>query len=62
MHHEFEIYITGAVIEANEAKSMGLVTSVVPPAKLDDEVMRIADRISSIPKNQLMMQVLSVVP
>jgi enoyl-CoA hydratase len=52
--------LTGDVIDAKEAKSMGLVTSVVPASKLDDEVMRIADRVSSIPKNQLMMQKLVV--
>ena len=52
--------LTGDVITGIEAKEMGLVLDAVPEAELDDYVDSLANRIGSVPKNQLMMNKLLV--
>ena len=47
---------TGDKIDGREASRIGLVLKAVPAAKLDDEVSALAERIASVPQNQLMMQ------
>eukprot|EP01087_Luapelamoeba_hula_P013698 TRINITY_DN3927_c0_g1_i1.p1 TRINITY_DN3927_c0_g1~~TRINITY_DN3927_c0_g1_i1.p1 ORF type:complete len:216 (-),score=27.05 TRINITY_DN3927_c0_g1_i1:27-674(-) len=54
------ILLTGDLITGEEACKMGLVTAAVPEDQLDAEVERWAARISSVPKNQLIMQKLVV--
>ena len=39
-----------------EAAKMGLVLESVPAQKLDDRALELAQRISGVPKNQLIMQ------
>jgi enoyl-CoA hydratase len=51
---------TGDIITGTEAKAMGLVLDAVPAAKLDETVMQLARRMTSMPKNQLMMQKLVI--
>ncbi len=51
---------TGDRIDGREAAAMGLVHKAVPAADLDAEVERVAERIASVPVNQLMMQKLMV--
>ena len=41
---------------AKEAERIGLVSKSVPAAELDEEVERLAERMSTVPVNQLMMQ------
>lgn len=48
--------LTGDLISGKEAQEMGLVYKAVPAEKLDEEVNALAERMASIPKNQLMMQ------
>ena len=48
--------LTGDKISGREAAEMGLVLKAVPFADLDDEVERLADRMATVPVNQLMMQ------
>lgn len=52
--------LTGDLITGAEAKSMGLVLDAVPEAALDAHVASLASRISSVPKNQLMMNKLMI--
>ena len=47
---------TGDKIDGREAERLGLVLKAVPAAGLDDEVNALAERIASVPQNQLMMQ------
>ena len=47
---------TGDKIDGLEAERLGLVLKAVPPEALDDEVEALAERMASIPVNQLMMQ------
>lgn len=47
---------TGDKIDGREAADMGLVYKAVPAAQLDAEVEALAQRISTVPINQLMMQ------
>jgi len=47
---------TGDLVDGREAERIGLVTKAVPAAELDSEVMRLAARVASVPKNQLWMQ------
>jgi enoyl-CoA hydratase len=54
------LLLTGDLITGKEAKEIGLVTEAVPLAKLDETVMNLANRMASIPKNQLMMHKLVV--
>ena len=52
--------LTGDVIDGREAKEMGLVLDAVPEAELEARVFGLAERMASIPKNQLMMQKLMI--
>ena len=47
---------TGDLISGSEAAAMGLVLKAVPAAQLDESVSLLADRIKSVPVNQLWMQ------
>ncbi len=47
---------TGDKIDGIEAERMGLVLKAVPLEKLDSEVEALAERMASVPVNQLMMQ------
>ncbi len=51
---------TGDKVTGREAAEMGLVLKAVPADKLDEEVEALADRMASVPVNQLMMQKLMV--
>lgn len=48
--------LTGDKISGTEAAEMGLVLKAVPSAELDAEVERLAERMATVPVNQLMMQ------
>jgi enoyl-CoA hydratase len=52
--------LTGDLISGAEAKAMGLVLDAVPEAELDARVATLAERIASVPKNQLMMNKLMI--
>ena len=47
---------TGDKITGREAADMGLVLKAVPAERLDEEVEALAERMASVPVNQLMMQ------
>ncbi len=47
---------TGDKITGTEAADMGLVLKAVPSDRLDAEVDALAERMTSVPVNQLMMQ------
>jgi enoyl-CoA hydratase len=47
---------TGDKIDGREAQAMGLVLKAVPAAALDAEVETLAERMATVPVNQLMMQ------
>ena len=51
---------TGDKIDGREAERIGLIHKAVPDDKLDQEVEALAERICSVPVNQLMMQKLLV--
>lgn len=46
---------TGDKITGREAEEMGLILKAVPADRLDDQVEALADRMASVPINQLMM-------
>lgn len=46
---------TGDLISGKEAAEIGLVLKAVPASQLDETVNSLANRIASVPKNQLMM-------
>jgi enoyl-CoA hydratase len=46
---------TGDLVTGTQAKEMGLVLDAVPEPELDATVERLVQRISSVPRNQLMM-------
>ncbi len=52
--------LTGDLIDGREAFRIGLVADAVPAKELDARVERWAARLSSVPKNQLMMQKLMI--
>lgn len=51
---------TGDKIDGREAERIGLVHRAVPADRLDAEVEALAERISTVPVNQLMMQKLVI--
>ena len=51
---------TGDKVDGREAMRIGLVHAAVPAARLDAEVEALAERISTVPINQLMMQKLVI--
>jgi enoyl-CoA hydratase len=52
--------LTGDLITGTEAHAIGLCTAAVPEAELDGEVARLAARMASVPRNQLMMSKLMI--
>ena len=52
--------LTGDTIDGRTAKAWGLVLEAVPADLLDAEVDALAERMSAVPKNQLMMQKLMI--
>ena len=52
--------LTGDTIDGATAAAWGLVVEAVPAARLDDAVEALADRIASVPVNQLVMQKLMI--
>lgn len=52
--------LTGDLVTGTEAERMGLVVESVPERELDDAVARLAERMASVPRNQLMMQKLVI--
>ena len=52
--------LTGDTIDGKTAAQWGLVYQSVPEAELDRAVDALADRMASVPKNQLMMQKLMI--
>jgi enoyl-CoA hydratase len=49
-----ELCFTGRVVEAHEAKALGLVSSVVPPDRLTDEVARFTAMIGRAPREVIL--------
>lgn len=47
---------TGDLIDGKEAERMGLILKAVPHSELKSAVMLLAERIASVPQNQLFMQ------
>ncbi|MDC3981671.1 crotonase/enoyl-CoA hydratase family protein [Polyangium jinanense] len=52
--------LTGDLVNGVEAKAMGLVLDAVPAERLDARVEALAERMSGVPRNQLMMQKLLI--
>lgn len=52
--------LTGDLIDGKEAKAIGLALDAVPEKDLDDTVLKLAQRMEGVPKNQLMMQKLMI--
>jgi enoyl-CoA hydratase len=60
MERAKRMLLTGDLVDGKEAKAMGLVVDAVPEANLEAAVVAVAERMASIPKNQLMMQKLMI--
>jgi enoyl-CoA hydratase/carnithine racemase len=45
----FAIFVMGHTLDAQEAKSAGLVNTVVPPENVEDEVLKAAQEIAALP-------------
>ncbi len=52
--------LTGDLVSGIEAQEMGLVYKTCPSDQLEKEVQALANRMASIPQNQLMMQKLVI--
>lgn len=52
--------LTGDTIDGSQAKEWGLVIDAVPEAELDAAVEKLAERIATVPINQLVMQKMMV--
>ncbi|MDP2136016.1 MAG: crotonase/enoyl-CoA hydratase family protein [Sulfuritalea sp.] len=52
--------LTGDTIDGRTAKEWGLVIDAVPEAELEAAVLKLAQRMAGVPKNQLMMQKLMI--
>ncbi len=52
--------LTGDTIDGTQAKEWGLVVDAVPEGELDATVEQLADRMASVPINQLVMQKLMI--
>ncbi|HEX5778197.1 MAG TPA: crotonase/enoyl-CoA hydratase family protein [Xanthobacteraceae bacterium] len=52
--------LTGDVIDGREAEHMGLIYKAVPAGELDEQAEKYAQRMASVPVNQLMMQKLMI--
>ena len=60
MERAKRMLLTGDLITGEEAARIGLVLESVPESDLDARVEALADRMASVPKNQLMMQKLMI--
>jgi enoyl-CoA hydratase len=60
MERAKRMLFTGDKIDGREAERLGLVLKAVPAKALDDEVEKFAERMASVPVNQLMMQKLMI--
>ncbi|OGL29720.1 MAG: enoyl-CoA hydratase [Candidatus Rokubacteria bacterium RIFCSPLOWO2_12_FULL_73_47] len=54
------LLLTGDLVTGAEAARLGLVSEAVPAAALDAAVERLAARVASVPRNQLVLQKLMV--
>jgi len=52
--------LTGDTIDGRQAKEWGLAIDAVPESELENAVMKLARRMTGVPKNQLMMQKLMI--
>ena len=52
--------LTGDTVDGREAERMGLIHKAVADDELDEAVEKLAERMSSVPLNQLMMQKLMI--
>jgi len=55
-----EIYLTGWNFNAQDALRLGLATKVVPPDKVEEEVMRYANILALVPSESLYLQKLAI--
>lgn len=55
-----QMLLTGDLVDGREAFRMGIATSTVPEDQLDAEVQKWAQRIATVPANQLAMQKLMI--
>ena len=60
MERAKRMLLTGDKIGGREAERLGLVLKAVPAEELDHEVDALAERMASVPVNQLMMQKLMI--
>ncbi len=60
MERAKRMLFTGDKIDGREAERLGLVLKAVPAKELDNKVEKLAERMASVPVNQLMMQKLMI--